>query len=55
MKNVRSNLDGSRIIRIPIPPATSSDEDPAAIVGQMIESVDGDEWGITDEGVDVKV
>ena len=56
VKNVRGNLDGSKIIRVALP---TDDEaagtDTATLIGQMIESIDGDEWGKTEEGLDIMV
>jgi hypothetical protein len=49
----------NRIIRIPLPSkddaAAAGGVDPSTIIGQMLESVDGDEFGVTHEGIDVMV
>ena len=59
VKNVRGNMGKNRIIRIPLPSkddaAAAGGVDPSTIIGQMLESVDGDEFGVTHEGIDVMV
>lgn len=58
VRNVRSNMGSSRIIRIPHPTdeeANAAGTDPATVIGTMLESIEGDEWGMTEDGIDVMV